>query len=364
METVRDRVGGFERDVHETDGLQAGAVLGERQRPGDAADEAASRRPLGGVERVVGHDVADADPATRSQDARDLGEDRGLVGREVDDAVADDDVDRRIRQRDRLDPALSGTRRSWRRPRRRSSRRARASRRSCRGRRRSQSDRRVGRRAGRRCRHRTRGRGRSSPGRELGDRRRVAATETREDGGVGQRCALPRRRRGGHRRRPRRRAAAVRGGLWEPARAREDGAGGLGVSSADLVGDDQPGSSVAGVVIDQAEAVELFDWDRRRRRAIGSARPASDDRPARPRASRGWRARWLSGALVVFIVARAPGDHPGGEGVVHGVDLGCGVSMCVDITRISMLVNIDECRYAAEHARSRKAPRSTLTSAC
>ena len=41
------------------------------------------------------------------QHTRDLAEDRGLVRREVDDAVADDDVDRGVAERDRFDPALA-----------------------------------------------------------------------------------------------------------------------------------------------------------------------------------------------------------------------------------------------------------------
>ena len=52
------------------------------------------------LERVLGDDVADPDPAAGPQDAGDLGEDRALVGGEVDDAVADHDVDRLGGQRD------------------------------------------------------------------------------------------------------------------------------------------------------------------------------------------------------------------------------------------------------------------------
>ena len=66
----------------------------ERQGAGDAAAERAAFGALVGAERVVGDDVAHADPAAGPQDAGDLGEDGGLVGREVDHAVADDDIDR------------------------------------------------------------------------------------------------------------------------------------------------------------------------------------------------------------------------------------------------------------------------------
>ena len=58
------------------------------------------------AQRILGDDVADADPAARPEDAGDLGEDGRLVGGEVDDAVADDDVDRLGGQRDGLDVAL------------------------------------------------------------------------------------------------------------------------------------------------------------------------------------------------------------------------------------------------------------------
>ena len=82
------------------------AELGDRQRAGDAAGVGAALGALLGVEPVLGDDVGDADPAARPEDAGDLGEDGALVGGEVDDAVADDDVDRLGRQRDRLDVAL------------------------------------------------------------------------------------------------------------------------------------------------------------------------------------------------------------------------------------------------------------------
>src|ERR1035437_5622698 len=42
----------------------------------------------------LGDDVADADAAARPEHARDLGQHRGLVGREVDHAVRDHHVDR------------------------------------------------------------------------------------------------------------------------------------------------------------------------------------------------------------------------------------------------------------------------------
>ena len=80
--------------------------LRERQGAGDAAHVAAALGTFVGSQRVIGDDVGDADPAARAQDARDLGEDGRLVRGQVDDAVADDDVDRVGRQRDLLDVAL------------------------------------------------------------------------------------------------------------------------------------------------------------------------------------------------------------------------------------------------------------------
>ena len=87
-----------------------------------------------------------------------------LVGGQVDDAVGDDDVDGVVGQRDVLDGARAGTRRSRRRPWPCSRWRARASRVSCRGRRPCRSGRPAERRAARRCRRRSRGRGRRLPG--------------------------------------------------------------------------------------------------------------------------------------------------------------------------------------------------------
>ena len=58
------------------------------------------------VHTGVGDHVADGEAAAGAQHPRRLGEDGGLVGAEVDDAVADDHVDRVIGQRDVLDRAL------------------------------------------------------------------------------------------------------------------------------------------------------------------------------------------------------------------------------------------------------------------
>src|SRR5581483_924753 len=102
---VRHRVRELDGDTVEAGGFESGDVFGTRERPGDAPDVAAALGALLGREVVVGHHVAHTDAASRLQDAGDLGEDRGLVRREVDHAVGDDDVDGARRERDLLDHA-------------------------------------------------------------------------------------------------------------------------------------------------------------------------------------------------------------------------------------------------------------------
>jgi len=84
---------------------QAGAVFGERRRPGDAACPGAALGPFGGRETVLDEDVGDAQAAARAQHAEALGEHRRPFGRQVDHAIGDDHVHRAVRQRDRLDLA-------------------------------------------------------------------------------------------------------------------------------------------------------------------------------------------------------------------------------------------------------------------
>ena len=105
-------------------------------------------------------DVGDGEPAARFQHAKRFRDHAVLVGREVDHAVRDDDVDGVVGQRDVLDLALSGTRRSSARTSPDSRARAPASRRSCRGRRPCRWGRHASPKAGRRCRRRSRDRAR------------------------------------------------------------------------------------------------------------------------------------------------------------------------------------------------------------
>lgn len=59
-------------------GREAGVVLGEGERPGDAADVITVFGALVGGEVVVGDDVGDADPAAGDEDAVGLGDHAGL----------------------------------------------------------------------------------------------------------------------------------------------------------------------------------------------------------------------------------------------------------------------------------------------
>ena len=106
QDPVGDVVGRRDRDVGHPDGRQAFAELGDAEGTGDAARVRAALEAFGRRQAVLGDDVGDADAAPRPQDARDLAEDRRLVGGQVHDAVADHDVDRIRGQRDRLDVAL------------------------------------------------------------------------------------------------------------------------------------------------------------------------------------------------------------------------------------------------------------------
>ncbi|MPN22747.1 hypothetical protein SDC9_170130 [bioreactor metagenome] len=55
---------------------------------------------------VFGDDIGDADAPAWGEDAEHLGEDGGLVGRQVDDAVGDHHAHRPVRQRHVLDRAF------------------------------------------------------------------------------------------------------------------------------------------------------------------------------------------------------------------------------------------------------------------
>src|SRR4249920_3481577 len=106
VHAVRDVVSGLDLDLAEPRTLQTRAALVERQRAGDASDEAPSLGPRRGREVIGRHDVADPDPAARLEHATHLLEHRELVCGQVDHAVRDDHVDARVRQRDVLDVAL------------------------------------------------------------------------------------------------------------------------------------------------------------------------------------------------------------------------------------------------------------------
>jgi hypothetical protein len=60
----------LDRNLGETRCLQSGAVLGDAERTGDAADVAAPLGSLGLGEPVLGDQVADADPAVGARQSR------------------------------------------------------------------------------------------------------------------------------------------------------------------------------------------------------------------------------------------------------------------------------------------------------
>ena len=99
------------RCVSRSDVGQAGVgevagVLVAGQRAGDAADVLRQVGARGVVHAGVGDDVGDGEAAAGLEHAGGLAQHLRLVGREVDDAVGEDDVDGVGRQRDRLDVAL------------------------------------------------------------------------------------------------------------------------------------------------------------------------------------------------------------------------------------------------------------------
>src|SRR3954469_7458912 len=96
-------MGGRNAHVGQPDCAKAFLELTQRQRARDAADVAASLRSLLRAQTVLGDYVGNAHAPAGPQDASDLGEYRALVRREVDDAIADYDVDRVVWQRDVLD---------------------------------------------------------------------------------------------------------------------------------------------------------------------------------------------------------------------------------------------------------------------
>src|SRR4051812_14592879 len=93
LHTVGDLVRELDGDALEARCLEAREVLVLRERAGNAAHVRAALGALRGCQPVLRHDVADANAAARLQYPRDLGQHRCLVGREVDHAVRDHDVD-------------------------------------------------------------------------------------------------------------------------------------------------------------------------------------------------------------------------------------------------------------------------------
>jgi hypothetical protein len=103
---VAHLMGRRDADLGEADLAQPRLVLSEGEGARDAARVAAALGSLRRGEVVARDDVAHANPPARAQDAGHLGEHGGLVGGQVDDAVADDDVDRSSGEWNLLDSAL------------------------------------------------------------------------------------------------------------------------------------------------------------------------------------------------------------------------------------------------------------------
>ena len=112
MQSMRD--GALLEDLHvpEPGGLYKVDVGLLVDRAGQAADVRAHRL-LDGLGEPLQHDrVGDHQPSAGPQHAEGLAEDLLLVGREVDDAVGDDDVDRGVGHRAGARSRRAGTRRS------------------------------------------------------------------------------------------------------------------------------------------------------------------------------------------------------------------------------------------------------------
>src|SRR5262249_49838762 len=90
-------------DAGKARGAQQPFVLRDRDRAGDTSD--VGRDALGQLPRqgLLQGDVADRDPAAGLEHAEHLAEHRPLVRGQVDHAVADDAINRRVRQRELVD---------------------------------------------------------------------------------------------------------------------------------------------------------------------------------------------------------------------------------------------------------------------
>src|ERR1019366_3023525 len=90
--------GGLDVDVGEPGGGQLGAVVSFVERAGHAAHPGQDMLADLGGDFAARHDVGNGEAAAGFENAEGFGEDAILVGREVDDAVGDDNVDRGVGQ--------------------------------------------------------------------------------------------------------------------------------------------------------------------------------------------------------------------------------------------------------------------------
>lgn len=93
-EAVATRIlGGCGRYIDEASGTDVVEVLGFEECAGDAAGPFLHVATDVGRNGLRPHDIGDLEAATWTKDAEGFAEDLGFIGREVDDAVGDDDVD-------------------------------------------------------------------------------------------------------------------------------------------------------------------------------------------------------------------------------------------------------------------------------
>src|SRR5271157_719102 len=97
---VRNAVdaGGFDRDLVEAGGSQLGAILVFFERAGNAADPQQDAAADFGEHPAFGDNVGNGQAAAGFENAEGFGQYAVLVGREVDDAIGNNDIDRVVGQ--------------------------------------------------------------------------------------------------------------------------------------------------------------------------------------------------------------------------------------------------------------------------
>src|SRR5207237_1277912 len=83
--------------------FQTAAIGVDRDRPGDAANIGGDAGGEVVGQRLLEGDVANGDTSARLQHAEDFTEDNALVRGQIDDAIADDTIDRGVGEREFVD---------------------------------------------------------------------------------------------------------------------------------------------------------------------------------------------------------------------------------------------------------------------